>query len=299
MNKAPFAELAEYIDLLLDAVCVVDRNHKFVYLSPGAKRVFGYEPEEMLGRSMFDFMHPDHHHDTLEVAERVNGGDDVMHFENRYVRKDGSIADLHWTARWSDKNQMRVGVARDISIRKQLERDREALIKRLETMALTDSLTQVPNRALFSDRASLALARAERDGVGFGMLYLDLDKFKQINDEYGHASGDHLLKAAAERISSVLRPTDTVARIGGDEFVVLLDTGVSTTSTRTAVQTVAEKIHHAMQQPLQLPRGNEVISVSIGMSVWPEHGNSVETLLQHADQAMYRAKHKGGNGLSW
>lgn len=299
MNKAPFAELAEYIDLLLDAVCVVDRNHKFIYLSPGAKRVFGYEPEEMLGRSMFDFMHPDHHHDTLEVAERVNSGDDVMHFENRYVRKDGSIADLHWTARWYEKNQVRVGVARDISVRKQLERDREALIKRLETMALTDSLTQLPNRALFSDRASIALARAERDGVGFGMLYLDLDKFKQINDQYGHASGDHLLKAAAQRISSVLRPTDTVARLGGDEFVVLLDTGGSTASTRTAVQTVAEKIHQAMQQPLQLPRGNEVVSVSIGMSMWPEHGDSVETLLQHADQAMYRAKHKGGNGLSW
>lgn len=307
MNKAPasqpfaqpFAQLAEYIDLLLDAVCVVDRDHNFTYLSPGAKRVFGYEPDEMLGRSMFDFMHPDHHDDTRSVAERVNGGEEVMHFENRYIRKDGSIADLHWTARWSDKNQMRVGVARDISIRKQLERDREALIKRLEAMALTDSLTQLPNRALFADRANIALARAERDNIGFGVLYLDLDKFKQMNDQYGHASGDHLLKAAAERISSVLRPTDTVARLGGDEFVVLVDTTGSTLDIKQAVQTVAEKIHQAMQQPLQLPRGNEVVSVSIGIAVWPEHGSSVESLLQSADQAMYNAKNKGGNGVSW
>ncbi|MEX1220787.1 MAG: diguanylate cyclase [Idiomarina sp.] len=307
MNKAPFtqpyaqpfAQLAEYIDLLLDAVCVVDREHKFTYLSPGAKRIFGYEPEEMLGRSMFDFMHPDHHQDTRAVAERVNGGEDVTHFENRYIRKDGSVADLHWTARWSERDQMRVGVARDISVRKQLERERESLITRLETMALTDSLTQLPNRALFADRATLALARAERDGIGFGILYLDMDKFKQINDHYGHASGDDLLRAAAERLKSILRPTDTVARIGGDEFVVLCDTGSKVLDIKHSVQTVAEKIHLAMQQPLTLPRGQEVVSVSIGMAAWPEHGGTVDSLVQHADHAMYRAKHAGGNALSW
>lgn len=299
MNKAPYVELAAYIDLLLDAVCVVDRDHNFTYMSRGAERVFGYQPEEMIGRSMFDFLHPDHHAATREAAEQVNRGTELMHFENRYVRKDGSIADLHWTARWSEKDQVRIGVARDISVRKQLEREREALIQRLETMALTDALTQLPNRALFADRANLALARAERDGIGFGVLYLDLDKFKHINDQYGHASGDDLLKAAADRIRSVLRPTDTVARLGGDEFVVLVDTGSSASNIKDATLTVAEKIHQALQQPLQLPRGEERISASIGMAAWPEHGGTVDALLQHADQAMYRAKHTGGNQVCW
>ena len=106
MNKPAFAALAEYMDLLLDAICVVDPEHRFSYLSPGAQRVFGYDPEEMIGRSMFDFMHPDHHAETLLRAEQVNSGRDVLHFENRYIHKDGSVIHLHWTARWSEKDQM-------------------------------------------------------------------------------------------------------------------------------------------------------------------------------------------------
>ena len=98
MNKPAFAALAEYMDLLLDAICVVDPEHRFSYLSPGAQRVFGYDPEEMIGRSMFDFMHPDHHAETLLRAEQVNNGRDVLHFENRYIHKDGSVIYLHWTA---------------------------------------------------------------------------------------------------------------------------------------------------------------------------------------------------------
>ena len=189
---------------------------------------------------------------------------------------------------------MRVGVARDITQQKQLEAEREELIKRLEQMALTDTLTGLPNRALFYDRVQTAQARAERDGTGLGILYLDLDRFKHINDLHGHATGDQLLKAAGKRIDNAIRATDTAARMGGDEFVVLVD---SVADMKDVIK-VANKVHQSLCQPLVLPHGKEIITVSIGIAHWPEHGNDIEALLNHADQAMYRAKHSGGNRIS-
>tara|TARA_R100000750_G_scaffold16959_1_gene11212 strand:+ start:902 stop:1870 length:969 start_codon:yes stop_codon:yes gene_type:complete len=298
MNKTAFAALAEYMDLLLDAICVVDQQHRFSYLSPGTQRVFGYTPDEMINRSMFDFIHPDDHQATMAIAQKINSGDQVVHFENRYIRKDGSVAHILWSARWSERDQRRVGVARDISEQKRLERDRERLIARLEHMALTDPLTQLPNRALFYDRVSTAQKRATRDGTGLGLLYLDLDKFKFINDEYGHATGDQLLKEVAQRMASAVRATDTVARLGGDEFVVLIDAVPSTDEGITTVRAVAEKIRLAMQAPLRLPHGEEVVTCSMGMALWPQHGDTADTLVSQADEAMYRAKRSGGNQLS-
>lgn len=294
MTKTAFADIADYMDLLLDAICVVDHNHIFRYVSPGAQRVFGYTAKEMIGRSMFDFVHPDDKGATIQVAEKVNTGDEVLHFENRYVRKDGSTAHILWSARWSERDQMRVGVARDISKQKQLEAEREELIKRLEQMALTDPLTGLPNRVLFYDRVKTARARAQRDGLELGLLYLDLDRFKHINDTYGHATGDALLKAAGERILSAIRATDSVARIGGDEFVVLVDA----MSSLDALLAVADKIRVAISQPLQLRHGQEVITASIGTARWPENGDTVEELLLYADEAMYRAKRSGGNRVA-
>ncbi|MCP1338903.1 sensor domain-containing diguanylate cyclase [Idiomarina sp. M1R2S28] len=298
MNKTAFADLAEYMDLLLDAICVVNKQHQFSYLSPGAARVFGYAPEEMIGHSMFDFMHPDDHQTTMAVAQQVNSGNEVVHFENRYIRKDGSIVYLLWSARWSERDQMRVGVARDISEQKQLEAEREALIARLEHMALTDPLTQLPNRALFYDRVRTSQTRAERDGGGLGLLYLDLDKFKVVNDAHGHATGDQLLKGVAKRIAASVRATDTVARLGGDEFVVLIDAVPTTEEGVDVVRAVADKIRQAMQAPLMLPHGEEVITASMGMALWPKHGDTVDALINRADQAMYQAKRDGGNRLS-
>ncbi|KFZ30652.1 signal peptide protein [Pseudidiomarina salinarum] len=290
MNKAAFAQLAEYMDLLLDCICVVDEDHYFTYLSPGARRVFGYSPEEMVGRYMFDFIHPDDRQATRNTATGVNTGEQVYHFENRYIRKDGSVAHILWSARWSERDEMRVGVARDVSEHKHMEQEREQLIKRLEQMALMDPLTGLPNRALFYDRVNSARARAKRDGVGLGLLYLDLDKFKEVNDEYGHATGDALLSSVGQRIKHAVRATDTLARLGGDEFVVLVD-GVNDMA---SVKGVADKIDEAMRHPFKLPDGEVVMSLSIGLALSPEHGETVEELLHHADQAMYRAKRGGG-----
>ncbi|MCH8500750.1 MAG: sensor domain-containing diguanylate cyclase [Aliidiomarina sp.] len=290
MSSTAFAELAEYLDLLLEAICVVEPNHRISYVSRGAERVFGYRPDEMVGRMIYEFMHPDYREASLRQAARVNAGGDVVHFENKYIHKDGHAIDIHWTTRWSEKDQVRVGVARDITEQKRLEVEREALIAKLESMALTDSLTGLPNRVLFADRAEGAITRAQRSQRGFGVLYIDLDKFKQMNDEQGHAFGDEVLKAVGQRLQHSVRPTDTIARLGGDEFVVLVDVGNSQLAPEAAVNTVVKKIDEAFAQPLQVESLPINIGISIGIALWPVHGLTIEQLLQHADHSMYRNK---------
>lgn len=290
MTRPAFAELAEYLDLLLEAICVVEPNHRISYVSRGAERVFGYRPDEMVGRMIYEFMHPDYREASLRLAEHVNAGGDVVHFENKYIHKDGHAVDIHWTTRWSAKDQVRVGVARDITEQKRLEVEREALIAKLEAMALTDSLTGLPNRILFADRADVAISRAKRTRRGFGVLYIDLDKFKQMNDEKGHAFGDEVLKAVGKRLQGSVRPTDTVARLGGDEFVVLVDVGSSQLSLEAAVNTVVKNIDETFAQPLQVKSLAVRIGISIGVALWPFHGNTIEQLMQHADHSMYRRK---------
>lgn len=294
MNKTAFAALAQYMDLLLDAICVVNTEHEFTFLSAGAERVFGYRPEEMVGCSMFDFVHPDDHQRTREIAQAVNAGDQVTHFTNRYIHKDGHIVHILWSARWSEQDRMRIAVARDISEQKAHEEERQMLVDKLELQALMDPLTELPNRALFYDRVTFAKARATREQTSFGLLYLDLDKFKQINDARGHATGDQVLVAAAQRLAGALRASDTVARLGGDEFAVVVEsvTGMDD------IRCVAEKIRTAMLPPLSLNGGDIPVTTSIGMAAWPTHGDTTDELLHAADQAMYRAKRGGGNQVS-
>lgn len=290
MRTAAFTELAEYLDLLLEAICVVQPDHTISYVSKGAERVFGYRPDEMIGRNIFDFMHPDFRAATMLTALVVNSGQELLKFENKYIHKDGRVLDIHWTARWSEKDKVRVGVARDITEQNRLAAERDALIAKLEAMALTDPLTGLPNRSLFADRAEGALARAQRDHRGFGVLYIDLDKFKQLNDQNGHAFGDDVLKAVATRLRGAVRPTDTVARLGGDEFVVLVDVGQSQLTSEAAVIAVVNKIHQAFTNPLSVQSQIMRIQVSIGAALWPQHGQTIDQLLQHADQSMYHAK---------
>jgi diguanylate cyclase (GGDEF)-like protein/PAS domain S-box-containing protein len=171
----------------------------------------------------------------------------------------------------------------DITLRKAAEDE----VKRL---AFFDPLTQLPNRRLLTDRIHQALSKAKRDGGQLALIFVDLDKFKPINDRYGHAAGDQLLQAVAHRLRVCVRESDTVARVGGDEFVVLLNV-VHQTSDATCV---AEKIHASLRLPFDLPLGQSVqISSSIGVALYPEHGLDEAGLSQHADLAMYAAKTGG------
>lgn len=156
-----------------------------------------------------------------------------------------------------------------------------------------DALTGLPNRNLLKDRTRQAIARAQRKHENFALLFLDLDRFKEVNDHMGHASGDALLIDVARRLTDCVREEDTIARLGGDEFVVLLDGPAQ----EKQVKTVAEKILNALRKPYQLKSQSVNVTVSIGSSLYPNDGQSVESLLEHADSAMYRAKRQGRNRL--
>ncbi len=171
----------------------------------------------------------------------------------------------------------------DITLRKAAEDE----VKRL---AFYDPLTNLPNRRLLADRLQHALAKARRDSTHLAMLFVDLDKFKPINDRHGHAAGDVLLQAVSLRLRACVRESDTVARVGGDEFVVLLNT----LAVPEHAVAVAAKIHAALRRSFMLPGGVEVtISSSTGVAIYPEHGRTEAELSQHADMAMYSAKAAG------
>lgn len=163
--------------------------------------------------------------------------------------------------------------------------------ERIRHLAQHDPLTDLPNRALFSDLLSQALANARRDGQGLAVMFIDLDHFKPVNDRLGHAVGDHLLQQVAARLRQSLRESDTVARVGGDEFVALLR------NVRDAGRAlaVAHKVGESMMQPFDVDGHRLALSASLGLATYPQHGQTERELLQHADEAMYRAK-RGGPG---
>jgi diguanylate cyclase (GGDEF)-like protein len=164
--------------------------------------------------------------------------------------------------------------------------ERQQLHARLKRMAQYDQLTQLPNRELLRDRLRAALAHARTVHGHMALLYVDLDRFKQVNDTHGHAVGDMLLQTVANRLKGCVRETDTVARIGGDEFVVLLHS----VHAAEDADSVAGKIRQVLAQPMRLDGHDLRIEPSIGVARFPEHGEEEQQLFRHADQAMYAAK---------
>lgn len=171
--------------------------------------------------------------------------------------------------------------------------ERKQMLARLQQSALYDHLTQLPNRQLVYDRIKLALAKARRENGHLALLYLDLDRFKEVNDTLGHAAGDILLQDTAQRIVQCMRAADTVARFGGDEFVVLLEN----IDCPESVTIVTERIFDVLRQPFKLMDKEVSIVPSIGLAMYPQHGSDEQSLLEHADSAMYKAKKNGGDAL--
>ena len=169
--------------------------------------------------------------------------------------------------------------------------ERIAADERIRELAFTDALTGLPNRVLWADRSALAVATAKRYGQGFAVMYIDIDLFKSVNDAFGHHVGDEFLRAAAARLRSTLRESDTLARFGGDEFVIL-QTMVSKPSDASDL---ARKVTAAMQQPIEAAGREFTIRLSIGIALYPADSTDVETLMQLADEALYLAKARGRN----
>lgn len=167
--------------------------------------------------------------------------------------------------------------------------------RKLNFIAHHDPLTKLSNRLLLEERLAHCLLRAKRQEISLALLFMDLDKFKAVNDQWGHETGDELLKAVAERLLLTVREQDTVARFGGDEFVVLLEDLPNT----MGASEVAQKIIHTLSEPFQLKEQCVNIGVTIGISLFPADGDTSETLIQRADQAMYHAKQLGGSRYCW
>tara|TARA_R110002072_G_scaffold247353_2_gene406471 strand:+ start:13993 stop:15177 length:1185 start_codon:yes stop_codon:yes gene_type:complete len=374
MPARTFNALSNYMDLLLDAICVVDTDGNFVYVSAGCERIFGYTQQELIGQPMISLVHPDDRQATLQAAADVMEGVKLPHFENRYIRKDGSTAHIMWSARWSEDDRLRIAVARDVTGRKQIEArqqamyaiaetsysatdlqdlarkvepivqtilpdqgfrielhqaathdtsfsckvknrsalkagelallhfvetqiaiviERHQLLNRLQHLALYDSLTELPNRQLFHDRMTSAISRAERNGSKLAVFFIDLDNFKAINDTYGHDVGDMTLRQVARRLQTCIRGSDTAARLAGDEFVVLLESMSGQVDTRA----VADKILAELSRPFSFEDLVVEVTPSIGIAYLPDNGFDRDTLLRHADQAMYSAKKDGGGRI--
>jgi diguanylate cyclase (GGDEF)-like protein len=164
----------------------------------------------------------------------------------------------------------------------------------LQRMAHNDPLTGLPNRRLFFDRLNHAISNAERSGKSVGLLYVDIDHFKEINDSHGHAAGDEVLGNVAHLLGSVIRSGDTVARLGGDEFVILINEVESSAT----LMGIAQKLLVLLQNRLLIDGKSLQVSASLGISLYPQDGSDAETLLQNADRAMYRSKRSGRNTIT-
>ncbi|MEW5721826.1 MAG: PAS domain S-box protein [Thermodesulfobacteriota bacterium] len=270
-----------------DPVVVQDREGRVTYLNPAFTRVFGWTIEECRGRPM-DNVPEEHQAETWEIAARIERGEFFSGVETRRYTKDGRLVDVSISgAVFFDAQgeiQGSVLTLQDITERKKAEAE-------LRYVAFHDLLTGLPNRQAFYLRIEDIINQSQRrlDDATWALLFLDLDKFKHINDSLGHDVGDELLKAVAARIKGCLRRSDYLFRLGGDEFTVIL-----TNLTRDIdVAKVARKIRSVVAGPFNIMGHEFYISASLGISVYPNDGLDVEVLVKNADMAMYAAKEEG------
>jgi diguanylate cyclase (GGDEF)-like protein/PAS domain S-box-containing protein len=268
------------IHLMLDTVFVVDRYNQIAFVSDACQSLLGYRADELTGTAITDYMHPDDLVASQASIIRVMNGQPHVDFRNRYIRKDGCIVHILWAAFWSEDVGARIGVARDVTALTQAE-------EALRFLAHHDPLTQLANRSLFNSRLDSALRVSHRNKRKFALLFVDVNDFKGINDSHGHSVGDRVLCIIAQRLEGCVRESDAVARMGGDEFTVLL----MDIESENAVSRKVEQIFTVMAEPLGVEFGGvKMPSCSIGMAIYPADGEDADALLSHADGAMYRMK---------
>jgi len=286
MDLEILKQRAKAFDYLFDAVVVTDLEGNIIDWNKGSEELYGYSKDEAIGQPVCILHVPeDTDHITAEVIEAVNK-DGKWTGEVRMLHKDGHIG---WIESMcvpitDDNDQMigALGINRDIT-------DRMAETERLNNMAHYDQLTKIPNRYLLLDRIAHLIEQSDRHNNEFALLYIDLDKFKDINDSKGHAFGDRILTEVANSLKQSIRGSDTVARIGGDEFVVLLEE----VTDRNNVSMIAEILIEELHKPFTIDQQDFEISGSIGIAIYPADGNTTDELLASADKAMYKAKENG------
>ena len=247
------------------------------------QRLLGYSLEKIPGLSLYDFV-ANGQDDIYQKILRILKDRSSYKGEMQYRRKDETLVDVEINVNLVSYREKKVFcvISRDITPRKLAE-------KQLIHTATHDPLTRLTNRLVFYDRIAFELARARRNQTNLALIYIDLDRFKIINDTLGHSCGDQLLKAVADRLKNLLRETDTLARMGGDEFMYILPEVKSSED----VNKIAEKVLDAIRKPFLLDGHPHIITGSCGTAIYPIDGKDAETLMKNADLAMYVAKDKG------
>jgi diguanylate cyclase (GGDEF)-like protein/PAS domain S-box-containing protein len=288
VREVTIQRMAALMESSQDAVVATTVDGLVMSWNAGATEMYGYTAAEMFGRPLSTLDVPELPAPLAQARERITSGETVVRFECERRRKDGASVDVSVSmSAIRDVSGELVGfasIARDIGEKKRTQ-------ELIAYQAFHDPLTGLPNRALLLERLNLCLGKARRGGKPLAVLYLDLDRFKIVNDGVGHFAGDDVFKEVARRLTACVRDADTVARIGGDEFVVLL----TEIARAEDAETVARKLLASVAEPIFVGDRRFDISTSIGVSVFPEDGGDGETLLRSADNAMYRAKERGRN----
>ena len=274
-----------------DAI-IVHRAGGIMFANYASVNLFlAQKPEELVKMKVLDLVHPDGRdlfHERITDVE--NNHNEKAYLEEKLLLLNGSTLDVETSSapvfyggEWAVQT-----ILRDITERKELQ-------ERTWRQANYDALTGVPNRLMFLDRLQQSLEHADREENRVALLFIDLDHFKEINDTLGHEAGDALLRDVAKRLNDILRKTDTLARIGGDEFTVILPRVVNPQN----VEIVVDRISKSLCTPFELPGGTRQISGSIGVAFYPDDGDDIVNVMKNADVAMYRSKEKGRNTFSY
>ncbi|MFI4951547.1 MAG: PAS domain-containing protein, partial [Burkholderiales bacterium] len=283
--------LSSHINNTPLAVLEWDRDFRLVRWSPQAENIFGWRAEEVLGMPITgsQLTHEADRTAVTELIEKLMAGEQPRATGlNRNYRKDGETIWCEWYHSCLLDEQGGIvsilSFVQDVSSRIQAE-------ERLQYLATRDALTGLPNRLLLQERLAQAIAQAKRNGRHVGVLYIDLDRFKNVNDTLGHRIGDELLKQVTASLSGALRETDLLARLGGDEFMVI----VEDFDDAAVLNRIAQKLQDAIAQPFRIEEHDIYVTSSIGISIYPDDSDDPEGLLKHADVAMYRSKELGRN----
>jgi diguanylate cyclase (GGDEF)-like protein/PAS domain S-box-containing protein len=266
----------------------VHKNGKILYMNPAGAKLFGGDAlAEMIGKDLSDFVAKKYKKEIENLIEKkLNDKQRSNIIEQQFVRLDGKILDIEFSSsaiRYDGIPAMQI-IARDVTDRKHVE-------KQVYNLAFYDQLTELPNRALFQERLVGAITNAQQNNSRVAVMFIDLDRFKTVNDSLGHKVGDLLLKYVADRIRKSVRDGDTVSRQGGDEFTLV----IPDLHMDQEAANIAQKVISILSEPFII-EGHEInISPSIGIALYPSDTDDVDRLVMYADAAMYKAKKKGGN----
>jgi len=287
--------LANVLGAVRDAIITIDQKGNVQSINAAGERIFGYPKTHVLGQNIKMLMpkqYADHHDNYLDryvttgESEIINSS---MEFEGQHA--NGAIFPIELTVTEMREGNQRLftGVIRDIT-------ESKKALEKIHHLAHHDALTNLPNRNLYIERVERAIYRAERSNKPLALMFVDLDKFKPINDELGHEAGDVVLKTVAERMLSCVRQSDTVARFGGDEFVAILEN----LDCAESAAVVAKKVISKLTDSIPVPGDKHAtVGASIGISIFPEDGTTMDQLARAADEAMYAVKEEGRNNFKF